>query len=716
MAGDMYDSNMSYSSEQEYWANAKPEDIGKHLDRRVTDFYTYITVSNYMILMREAYYQYFDNIFDGGQTFRIGSNGEFTKFSVNYFKNLIDHQTQIINQQRQAMICQPINTDAKSLKQVLIGNKLIDYAENKYALNKFINRAVFHAILYGSGYTTVEWDETEGDHFTYDLTAPGAPGNNTSVKTGDIVCRNYSPLDMVLDVTKSSDAENEWYIARRFVNRYNLAAKYPHYKQEILKLPPKNDNINQATFMNVMMFAADNTDDVALYTFYHKKTAAVPDGRIVNFCSAELVLDSNAMPYKHFPVIRVAAGDLEGTPFGYSTTFSMLQLQEVINGIYSGIQTNLEAGLVNNIWIPETCNVTEPMCYGGNNYNVYNPDGGKPEVLDLARTTPDAWTHLNMLKQDMQTLSGISPTTQGQQPSANMSGAMAAFMNSMSLQFLNQLQEARIEAQEMQANLVISCYQDFAKVPRVAAIAGKSNEAYMQEFSGQDLAGIDRVEAETTNPVSKTPAGMQAVAQELLQAGLVTAKEYLQLFTTGEIETMYEGQEHELLLIKSENEDLMAGKNPVVSDMDDHLLHISEHRYCSANPMVRNNPQLAQATEQHILAHMQKLMTLNPQLAQILGQPVFNQPQPPQPGQPMPPGQPAPNVQHPPGHRLHQPNPTKQVQTDQNPNNPAQQKAGQVNLPNLPKPPHNTDQVTAAQINEQRAANRPPSVGNPGAI
>jgi hypothetical protein len=704
--------NSNKHNNDSYWANAAPETIGQYLDRRVTDYYTYITVSNYMILMRECYYQYFDNIFDGGQTFRIGSNGEFTKFSVNYFKNLIDHQRTIINQQRQEMFCQPVNTDFESLAQCKIGNKLIDYAENKYELGKYIDRSVFHALLYGEGFTTVEWDEHEGDLYTYDQST------GQKITTGDITCRNYSPLDVIRDVTKASAAENEWYIVRKFVNKYNLIAKYPHYKDEILGLPPKNDNINVSTFMNVMMFAADNTDDVAVYTFFHKKTAAVPEGRVVNFCSADLVLDSNPMPYRHFPVIRVSGGELEGTPFGYSTSFSMLQIQEVINGIYSGIQTNLEAGLVNNIWIPEGCNITEPMVYGGNNYNVYNPEAGKPEILDLAKTTPDAFNFLNILKSDLNNLSGISAVTQGQIPSANMSGAAMAFQNSMSLQFLNELQKNRVFSQEKQANLVISCYQDFAKAPRVAAIAGKSNEAYMQTFDQKDLVRIDRVEAKTTNPMSKTPAGQQAILETLVQSGVpMTKQEIFQLFETGEIETTYEGQENELLLIKSENEDLSEGVPVVVSQMDDHVLHISEHRFVTANPELRKNPQLMQAAEKHIMDHLQQLISLNPQLAQITGQPVFNQP----PAANQPQNTPVlPPVAHPPGHRLHVPgNPGHQLASSSSaigPGNPVQAKAGQVKMPNLPKPPKGSDKTTADLINEQRAANRPPTPLNPGAI
>ena len=712
--------SLNNTPDGQYWATTPPEEIGKYLDDRVQNYYNYLTISNYAILLRQVYYQYYCCVFDGGQTFKVGSNGQLTHVSYNLFKNLIDHQCTIINQQRQEMKCQPVNTDAESLAQVKIGDKLLDYTEDNKKLGDYIDRGVLHACLYGEGFITVEWDENDGDLYTYNLTAPGQPGDNRAVRSGDIVCRNFDPFNCIRDITKPSAEEVEWHIMRQFVNRHNLIAKYPQYKDEILALPAKYNDIHQSSLMNVMMFAPSDSDDVAFYTFFHKKTAACPEGRVVHFCNADLVLDSNPMPYKMYPVMRIAAGNLEGTSFGWTPSFDMLQLQELINGLVSGIQTNLEAGLVNNVWIPEQCNASEPEIIGDNSFVTYNKDGGEPKILDLAKTSPDAFTFLNILTQGLNTLSGISNVTQGQIPSANMSGAAMAYSNNMSLQFLNMLAKARVFAQEQQANMVISCYQDFANVPRVAAIAGKSNQGLMKEFTKHDLVYIQRVVAKTVNPLSKTPAGLEQILAAMLQAQLpITKQEIIQLYATGEIETTYEGQENELLLVKSENEDLMAGITPPVDVMDDHVLHISEHRFVTANPDVRKNPKLLAAAQQHIMDHITALGQLNPVLAQITGQPVINQSPQPAPGA-APTPQAAPPVAHPPGHRLHQPgNPVGHAGSPQSaigPGNPIGAKASEVNLPNLPGPPKGTDAMTASAINTQRAANRPPTPTNPKAL
>lgn len=713
-------SNLGNSNKN--WATMPPEEIGQYLQHKVESYYNALNSSPYTMLLRNSYYTYYDNLFNGGQTSNVGTNGEFTMIGVNHFKNLLDHQKTIICQQRQEMTCLPINTDFQSLADVKVGNKLLDYYEHNKKMGKYIDRAVFHALLYGTGYSTVEWDASQGDEYTMDMASA------TNLKTGDLVFANYTPFDCIIDLTKSSAEEHQWHIMRKWVNRFDLIAKFPQYEEEILALPNKNNVDGTTIIMNMMMLATDDeTDDVALYTFYHKKTDAVKEGRIVQFCSADLVLLSTPMPYRHYPVLRLSAGELEDTPFGYTTSFSLLQLQEMLNSLYSAAITNMESGAVNNIWVPDGCNITEPMVVGGNNYNVYNKEAGKPEVLELCKTPEEVFTMINMIKQDMNALSGISDVTRGQIPSANMSGSAMAYSNNMSLQFLNHLQQSRVFMQESQANLTISMLQDFADVPRNAAIAGKSNEAFMGEFSKKDLAGIDRVSAQTVNPAIKTPAGMAAVAQELLAAKLVNAKQYLQLHATGEIETMYEGPSNELLLIKSENEDLMEGKQCIVSVMDDHLTHISEHRFVSSNPEVRKDPAKLQAVHDHILWHLKELASLPPLIAQITNQPMNppgaptdlppegQVPQPPQgpvaPGAPGgaggPPGPGGPGVRPP---NLAGP------QSPIGPGNPTQASAGQVHMPNLPGAPKGADPHTAGLINQQRADNRAPTNVNPKAL
>ena len=72
---------------------------------------------------------------------------------------------------------------------------------------------------------------------------------------------------------------------------------------------------------------------------------------------------------------------------------------------------------------------------------------------------------------------------------------------------------------------LIQMLQDFAAVPRVATIAGKTNRTYMKEFTGKDLSSVNRIIVDVGNPLSKTTAGRVQMAEQMLQMGIIKTPE-----------------------------------------------------------------------------------------------------------------------------------------------------------------------------------------------
>jgi hypothetical protein len=106
---------------------------------------------------------------------------------------------------------------------------------------------------------------------------------------------------------------------------------------------------------------------------------------------------------------------------------------------------------------------------------------------------------------------------------------------------------------------------------------------------------------------------------------------------------MYESDFDELMLIKSENESLMAGEQVIAEATDTHADHIREHRAVMNDPDLRKNPVLRKLVQDHMQEHIDLLKTVSPDLLQILGQQPIQAP-PPAPGQ----GNPA-DMMQPPG-------------------------------------------------------------------
>jgi hypothetical protein len=109
------------------------------------------------------------------------------------------------------------------------------------------------------------------------------------------------------------------------------------------------------------------------------------------------------------------------------------------------------------------------------------------------------------------------------------------------------------------------------------------------------------------------------MASQMMQMGIITTPEqYISVINTGKLETMTEGQNKELLLVRAERERLIDGTVPVMAVLtDDHNLHIREHKSVIADPDLRMDAELVQRTLSHIQEHIDLLS--DPNVANILG-------------------------------------------------------------------------------------------------
>jgi hypothetical protein len=232
----------------------------------------------------------------------------------------------------------------------------------------------------------------------------------------------------------------------------------------------------------------------------------------------------------------------------------------------------------------------------------------------------------------METLSGINSVTRGQPEASLQSGAALALIQAQAVQFASGLQASYVRLIEDVCTATVKILQDYASAPRVAAIAGKANRTFMKEFTGADLATINRVIVEITNPVSRTTAGRLEMANQLLQMSVIkNTEQYFTVLNTGRLDAMIEGEQAELLLIRAENEKMMEGKSVKGLALDSHTIHITEHKALLADPDFRDNEELSNLVLGHIMEHINLLKNTDPNVLMMIGQ----QPLQPTQGQPV---------------------------------------------------------------------------------
>lgn len=632
-------------SENVYFAAQPPNKAAAMLLTKANSWYNQLYTNGYLNKIRSmwlAYHGAFNSsVLNGHQITFGGEQGELVNLNVNHIRNIGTHMIRMITNNRPAMQARATNKDYKSLIQTKLANDLLDYYLREKRLEKYLERAVEYAVVLGSGYIKMEWNATTGEiHDINDETG-------AAIYEGDVQFYNMSPYDVVFD-TSREDQNHDWVICRTFKNKFDLAAKYPEFADRIKGLQTKSDTHRYR--MDMMTY--DETDDVPMYEFYHKRTESMPDGRYLLFLDSNLVLMDSPMPYRTLPVYRISPSDILGTPYGYTPLFDVLPLQDAVNSLYSTVMTNQNAFGVQNIYIPRGADVSFKSLEGGLNLIEGNAQAGKPESLNLTDTPAEIFNFIKTLETQMETLSGINSVSRGNPEASLKSGAALALVQSMSLQFMSGLQSQYIQLLEDVGTGLINMLKDFASVPRIAMIAGKSNRAYIErEFSGDDLEQVNRVIVDAGNPLAKTTAGKVQLAESLIQYGIIkTPEQYFSVLSSGRLDTMTDDTERELILIEGENERMAEGRATIVSAVDQHRMHIKMHKTLLSDPDLRDDQALSKIVLNHIQEHIEALRNTDPGVLAIIGE----EPIGPQGGgqsSPQPPGGPGnapPNISFPP--------------------------------------------------------------------
>lgn len=606
-------------AESTYFANKEAPKTASILLNKAGAWSNDVEATGYLEKLRSmwaAYHgAYYRHAADGHQITFGGEEGELAQLPINHLRNLASHIITMTTSNRPAMEARAVNTDYKSLSQTKLANGILDYYMREKRLERYLKNAVEHAVVLGSGFIKMEWNATAGEVYDYfENEVTGEPDPKRPIYEGDIEFTNLSPFDVVVDSTKEHQ-NHDWYLIRTFKNKYDLAAKYPEFEEQIKGLQTKSEITR---FRIGLTNLTTETDDIPVYEFYHKTTDAMPNGRYMLFLSEEIVLQDIGLPYRAIPIFRISPGDILGSPYGYTPLFDVLPVQEGINTLYSTILTNQNATGVQNFW-------TKP----GSNLNVTALSGGltliesmeKPEVLQLCNTPAEVFKFLDMLERVAETLTGVNSVARGNPEASLKTGAALALVQSMALQFMSGLQQSYVQLVEDVGSSIIRILQDYARAPRILAIVGKTHRTELREFTGEDISNISRVYVDVGNPLGRTIAGRMELAQQMMQYQVIkNPAQIIEVLNTGRLDLLTEDLQDELDLIKRENEALTEGETPLATLLDDHKQHIMEHRKVIQDPDLRKDPELLARTLEHVQAHIDHLKSGRVDLLQLLGQ------------------------------------------------------------------------------------------------
>lgn len=627
----------------EYWAKAASTEIGGNLVDRVQSYASAGIVKEMTGRYARAYSYYYgidpSGVHATSMVLRKGEQDELAAVRVNHSRALVRTLNNIVTASKAVWVPKAINLDHQSIKDCELAAAVLEFYFSELEINRIATRGLEEALVFSEGFIHEEWDENAGEDVVAD------PESNEITKSGDLAYTNVSAWDVIRPSGKASWEEVDWIIVRRFRNRYDLMAKYPEYADQIYGAgngdtdlsarPPQDEN---------------QTDDVPVFHFYHKRTPALPTGRETVFLDNRCVLADGELDSEKLPVYRVCATDLFGTPYAYTTYLDILGIQELMDSIHTSIATNISTFGTQLIAIPKGSNIDPDDLAGGMKAVYYENDQKPPQAIQLTASPPEAFRHLEGLAADQRLIMGVNEVSQGETPSGELSGAALALLDDKVRQQASTIQANFLRLLQQMGKGLLSRFNKRASIPRKIAIVGESSRYLVSEatFAQGSFDRIRTVIVELGNPMSQSPLGRYEMAKELAQMGIARTPEQIQqVITTGNLKPLTQSLQNQLTLIQAENQNLLKGLQQPVIALDDHMLHAREHAACLANPEARKDPAIVQAVLSHISQHEQLYYSVPPTTLMLVGQHPPPMPMGP-PGAP-PPGGPGGPPPGPPG-------------------------------------------------------------------
>lgn len=684
---------------QVYFAKLDDEKIGDAIFERKRDYERFIKQVGLFALYRKMHWRYYGHEENTGFTTHgvgtDGQKGELHVLKVNHQRSIITSWLNLVRSTRPAVTPVAINDDYESELEVKRGRALLDHERGPSGANieQHEGEVVEWAGLYGHAALLQLWNDALGDVEMPTAAEAGMELDagedlDTAARAGKLEAFSLSPLDFFFD-PRRKDANYPWVICRIWKQREDLIARFPAFEEQILAVTnaPDPDGIDFAfTFTK----GADGgtppnaKDEIPLYIFLHAKTEAMPDGKQVMLLDAQTVLKSGPLGYKRMPFKRLAAANIDRTPFGFSPAWDLLAPQEAHDSLSTIALSNTRSFGLGAMTAPKDADVEFDQLAEGLVLLPYTQGMDKPEPINFPKTPQEVFGFRKEINGEMGTVLGVNSVVRGDPEASLKSGSALALVQAQGVQFSSDFQRNEIAFIEDHSLDTIETCVLYMQTERQFEIVGAHVASLTLPFDGSKLKRLTKVRVQVVNPLSKTLAGRVQMADTLAErfGQVLSPGDYFRVLLTGSGEHLTKRLDQKEANIERENELLAQGYGPIprvpkVDPMtgqamqgpdgnpvleakrvpgeryvvalitDDHRAHVRKHLEPIDNPAIRESDdplaiKIVKAVLDHIDEHEKLLADLTlkrPGLLELTNQaPLQAALPPPMPAEPGAPG------------------------------------------------------------------------------
>lgn len=618
-----------------YFAARPKSEIGNSLANRLEEECKNEERAALAEVYATAYGHYYGFDLGRGPTFGItrgGDQGELAEIRINKARAVAKSFLSLVIGPKVNWRPQAASNaaDAKAATTLALG--LLEWYWKKGGMERVYARMAEMAIAWGESFVAPLWDPTLGPIIGLEPD-PLQPGRQRPKRGGDIRLHNFLPWDVVRDGGARSYEATQWKFLRLWANKWDLIGLHP---KDILGEPTK-ENILSASKDDQMRLASpmasEQSDLVPVWHFFHDPSPSLPMGREVVLVSGRCVLVDRMLSYgtqdeRSTPLVRFALDEMFGTPFGYSSWWDTLAIQELMDGLETAIASNQLALATQSIGVQKgTTTSTE----SGTGLKIWEiPVGGMaPTAVQLTKSPPEVFNHLDKKTNDQQQLMNLNDTYRGQPDTAQMNAQAFTVLATQAIQQNGPAQRAALDAVAQIGTKTLQTVAERVTDDRKVRITGKQQKYLYTSvgYKGSSLKCIDEVFVDIGNPIEQTAAGRFTLAQMFQSAKQangenVSVEQLQQVVDVGRMEPVTQSGRDEMALIDSENDRLSSGEKVQAHALDNHLLHGRENPAPIRNPEGRANKQVNDNTMEHIHEHYVLHYGLPPPKDPVTGAPL----------------------------------------------------------------------------------------------
>ncbi len=583
----------------------------------------------------DAQWQLNMNFVMGNQYCGINANDTLDDFDKQYFwqeREVYNHIAPIVEirlsklaKVRPTMTVLPASGDETDISNAHICKNILQSITSKLELSEKIAQATYWSEICGTAFYKVVWNDDAGALL-------GMTTIGDRIYEGDVDIVVCSPFEIYPDSNSCEDLDS----CRSLIHAraYDVEAIKKHWGVEV-----KGEDIDTYNLSNsqvagglgyitrsAKMAKTTKHNQAMVIERYEMPNDEHEDGRLVIIAGDKLLYDG-PLPYKNMtngtrglPFIRQVSITQPSLFWGTSIVERTIPVQraynavknrkhEFINRLSMGIMS-VEDGSI------DVDNLEEEGLSPGK-ILIYRQGARAPQILQTQSLPVDFRDEEDRLLNEFYTVSGTSDLF-----SSNTSAL--ASLSGVALQLILEQEDMRISTSgefikysiKEIGRHILRLYKQFATSQRMNKIVGENGTSRLFYWDNSAITSDDIV-FETETELGETVAQKRSMVFDLLQAGLLHDEngklsnamrlKILELLGFGIWEEALDNNNLQVEKAKRENIEFIEGKNPEVSEIHDHDLHISSHTAFMLSGefdnYAKNRKDLREKMLEHIRTH-----------------------------------------------------------------------------------------------------------------